>query len=277
MARSRSRSRDRSRRKHSSSDESDYDRRKRSSKKKKRRSRSRSTDSDRRRYKKSEGSRHHRSGYDDDRRASSRSERKDSMQRSRQRDRSRDRSPSDKSRREKEGRRSEKEESRESSNKITSQRSKDARENSSRDVGDDKGLSLKERIAKLVSSSSDKSNLTTDYKIDNEKVAEIDTQGFHQQTFVSSATKKNLNGSKVFNSTAENEKDSHESAIFGVSSQTVKASSSLVKSNGSNLSDQHDYDDEIFGPSLLIDQRLRTDRWLEKLQLIRQRILQESV
>lgn len=149
-------------------------------------------------------------------------------------------------------------------------------------VREDPGLSLKERVAKLVSSSNeiplDKTGMETEYKIDSEKVAEIDSQGFHQQAFVSNAIErdgnKNFNGKSATDNSGLSEHDNHADAIFGSSLNTV--SSTLTKSNGSNILNQ-DADDNIFGPSLLIDQRIRTERWLDKLKSIRQRVLQQSI
>lgn len=272
----RSRSRERNRRKYSSSDDSDYERKRRGDRKKKRasRSRSRSTDSERKRYKDRESSSRYRSGYDDrPGRSSSRSERKDSKQRQNtRRDRSRSRSPSYRSRREKDSRKGGRNDSRDAKEDTSSTRTKE----------EGKQLSFKERVAKLASTSSDISanNAASElgnYKIDTAKVAEIDAQGFHQETFVSNANKKeapNLNGKAPSADLPSGETSSHENAIFGASSQTVSnAIASTLTANGSN---KHEFDDEILGPSLLIDQSTRTKRWLEKLQLIRKRILQES-
>ena len=281
MARSRSRSRDRNRRRHSSSDDSDYDRRKRSTKKKRRssRSRSKSTESDRRRYRSKDSSRY-RSGYDGDHsRSSSRSGRRDSKKRNSRRDRSRNRSPSDRSRTERDGARTERSVSREHSKQDGP---KDLTEPENISARGDSGLSFKERVAKLASSSSekldDKSSVDPEYKIDSEKVAEIDSQGFHQQSFSSNAFDKSINRNdndkSIAGNNAMDEHDNHADAIFGASSKTTPTA--LPKSTGSTLLNQ-DADDSIFGPILLIDQSKRTERWLEKLKLIRQRFVQQSV
>lgn len=275
MARSRSWSRDRShRRKYSSSDDSDYDRRKRRTKKKKRnsRSRSRSTDSERRRYKSKES--RHRSSYDDRPSRSSRSERRDTP-RSHRRDRSRSRSPNSKTRREKEVRRKEKSDTREITEKGES--SRNVKEEKGQGDG---GLSFKERVARLVISSGHDGVAQSikdepECKIDDEKVAEIDSQDFHQQSFVSNAYDKDTSdgkGSCKQTETADKGEDhSHEDAIFGLSSSTSISAPSFP--NGSSSHDSHD---EIFGPRLLVDQNVRNQKWLNKLQQLRQKILKES-
>ena len=276
MARSRSRSRDRSRRKYSSSDDSEYDRRKRSGKKKKRssRSRSRSTESNRRRYKSKDGSR-----YDDDSRSYSRSEKRDSKHRKSRRDRSRDRSPSNKSRREREVGRTERSSTREHSHGSSTDRAKIVAENTAT-LGST-GLSLKERVATLAKSSNEKvvdiAVSETERIIDHEKVAEIDSQDFHQQTFVSNAferdVSKGFNGKSAFDGNVTKEHDNHADAIFGSSSNTVTTLSALTIANGPNQG----IDDGLFGPRLLLDQKIKTEKWLTKLRLIRQSILEESV
>ncbi|XP_065051312.1 arginine and glutamate-rich protein 1-B-like [Rhopilema esculentum] len=288
MARSRSRSREKSRRKHSSSDESDYDRRKRDNKKKRRRSRSRSrsANSDRRKHK--SGSTHYRSsGHGSSHsRSSSRAEKRAEKSQYSRRNRSRSRSPSDKRRRDRsksrspeERRRREKEE-RNKDGHNKKETSADIR----KDVTAEKDgkISLKERVANLIETSSRNlselcSANSATFDVDKEKIAEIEAQGFHQQTFVSNMNKKEpvTQNDNSQNYQMSTKSDSHENAIFGSSTSTFTPapSSRIVPTNGSKATKD---DDDLFGPSLLIDQNLRTERWLQKLTFIRQKILREA-
>ena len=117
--------------------------------------------------------------------------------------------------------------------------------------------------------------VAVDEKPSAEAVAQIEAQGFEQHSFVSSATNnQNSNHSGRNKSQPKVQtKDSHENAIFGNSNNDSIAATTLLKSNGMY---KNCGEDDLLGPIFCVDQRIRTQRWLEKLKIIRDRISRES-
>eukprot|EP00794_Sanderia_malayensis_P016955 gene16955-18662_t len=249
MPRSRSRSRDRSSRRRYSSSSDDSDRYRRDKKKKRRRSSSKNS----------------RSSSRSDRQ-SDRDRQQNSRRRGEQRGRSRSRSPR---------RRSEKSDRREEK--------ADRKEKSS-------SSSLKERVAKLVAASSSSSEVrptsTTSVKIDRpsaETLERIESKGFEQQTFTSTAKADNESRNANKNASLESEKsaafDSHQAAIFGtgdngnvyIGDDNVNDKSNFYESNGQYFHTAKE--DDLLGPIFCIDQNIRAQRWLEKLSFIRKETL----
>lgn len=110
-----------------------------------------------------------------------------------------------------------------------------------------------------------------------EAIAQIDSQGFAPQTFTSTTTKNNTAASNNNSSRKYpdiNQIDPHEDAIFG-NRMNQPSSVSLQKStlNGSHMNSNEDH---LFGRIFCVDQVIRSQRWIEKLKFLREKILSES-
>lgn len=271
----------------SDSSDSEYERRRKIKKRERRRSSS-SESSSRRRSRKSSRDR---------RRSRSRSR---SRSRDRRRNRSRSRSR-DRSRRERRER------------SISYDRRSRKNEESSSSIKHEKGL-VKSNTRDSSSSSSlrEKINALTmkpggsdiqSYKPSEEEIKKIEKESFVQEHFsktynqdnpLTTRSKKKKKKKKqqqlqikddtlMENNVSENVKISHDDAIFGMMKDTLHLSKFATKSEGrfdkeriKELKSLEDGNDLIFGAMFCEKPEIRQQRWLEKLRLIRQRLLKEG-